>query len=412
MRPTRFDGTPWGAILAALAATLVAIGLARFSYTPLLPAVIAAGWFAPAEAAYLGAANLAGYLAGAAAGGPLARRLGAPASLRLMMLLAAASFFACARPAPFAWFLLWRVVSGIAGGAIIVTAAPTVLAYVPASRRGMAGGIIFTGVGLGIAASGTLVPVLIGAGLTVAWCGLGAVMLVLTLTVWTAWPPGISAGRAAAPVVPLSRSLIALYAAYGLNAVGLVPHMVFIVDFIARGLGQGIAVGAAYWVLVGIGAALGPGAAGLLADRIGFVAALRLGFVIQAAAVGLLAVADGPAALIVSSLIGGAFIPGIVPLVLGRIHMLLPGDAVLRQRAWSVATVAFATGQAGAAYAFSLLFAAADGYAVMFALAAAALIAALAVEVAGSLGGVSVAAARRPAAPGSPSPRPRSPPPS
>ena len=39
------------------------------------------------------------------------------------------------------------------------------LACVPAARRGLAGGAIFTGVGLGIAASGTLVPLLLRIGL-------------------------------------------------------------------------------------------------------------------------------------------------------------------------------------------------------------------------------------------------------
>ena len=56
---------PWRAVLAGLCATLVGIGLARFAYTPLIPALIAEDWFSPSQAAYLGAANLAGYLAGA-----------------------------------------------------------------------------------------------------------------------------------------------------------------------------------------------------------------------------------------------------------------------------------------------------------------------------------------------------------
>ena len=38
----------------------------------------------------------------------------------------------------------------------------------------------------------------------------------------------------------------------------LVPHMVFLVDFVARGLGQGIAAGSHYWVLYGLGAIVGP----------------------------------------------------------------------------------------------------------------------------------------------------------
>src|SRR4029453_2962851 len=53
------------ATFSGLCAILVGIGLARFAYTPLLPALIAGGWFAPASAAYLGAANLAGYTPGA-----------------------------------------------------------------------------------------------------------------------------------------------------------------------------------------------------------------------------------------------------------------------------------------------------------------------------------------------------------
>jgi hypothetical protein len=57
----------WRATASALCAILVGIGLARFAYTPLIPALVEAGWFTPAEAAYLGAANLAGYLAGALA---------------------------------------------------------------------------------------------------------------------------------------------------------------------------------------------------------------------------------------------------------------------------------------------------------------------------------------------------------
>ncbi len=48
---------PWRGTLAGLCATLVGIGLARFAYTPLIPPLITEGWFAPSQAAYLGAAT-------------------------------------------------------------------------------------------------------------------------------------------------------------------------------------------------------------------------------------------------------------------------------------------------------------------------------------------------------------------
>ena len=377
----------WRATLAGLCATLVGIGLARFAYTPLIPALIAAGWFAPAPAAYLGAANLAGYLAGALLARRMAAHGSAAAVLRTMMAVATAAFFACAAPLPFAWFFAWRFAAGVAGGGLMVLAAPTVLAHVPAARRGLAGGAIFTGVGLGIAASGTLVPLLLRAGLSATWCGLGALALVLSALASGGWPDARD-GPVAAPAAAPARSrplpaLRALYVEYALNAAGLVPHMVFLVDFVARGLGRGLEVGAQHWVLFGVGAVVGPMVTGYMADRIGFAGALRVAFVVQAAAIALPSLSTGPVALSVSSLVAGAFVPGIVPLVLGRVLELAPADEPGRRAAWSLATAAFALGQAAAAYGFSFLFArAGDGYAMLFGLGAGALVLALAIDVA------------------------------
>lgn len=92
----------WRAALSALCAGLIGIGFARFAYSPLIPALVAERWFSPAAAAYLGAANLGGYLVGALIAGRLSRAAAAATVLRAMMLLAAASFFACAFPLPFA----------------------------------------------------------------------------------------------------------------------------------------------------------------------------------------------------------------------------------------------------------------------------------------------------------------------
>lgn len=375
----------WRVTLSGLCASLVGIGLARFAYTPLIPALIAAEWFTPSQSAYLGAANLAGYLAGALLGRPTAARAPVGAVLRTMMVLATAAFFACAFPLSFAWFFVWRFAAGVSGGALMVLAAPSVLPHVAPSRRGIAGGIIFTGVGLGIAASGTLVPLFLRLGLFEAWCGLGAISIVLTAISWGGWPHERALGNTApkslraAPARPL---LKALYVEYALNAVGLVPHMVFLVDFIARDLGRGLDVGARYWIIFGIGATAGPLLAGLIADRIGFRGALRLAFVAQAAMVGMLVAATGPTALIASSIVVGAMVPGIVPLVLGRIHEIVPG-AQARGAAWSLCTTAFAVGQAAAAYGFAYIFERTDGvYQVLFALGAGALLLAVIVDLA------------------------------
>ncbi|TAM01349.1 MAG: YbfB/YjiJ family MFS transporter [Paraburkholderia sp.] len=383
----------WRATVSGAGASLIGIGLARFAYTPLLPAIIGAHWFPATTAAYLGAANLGGYLAGALVAGQLARWAKPATVLRALMLLATIAFVACAAPVSFLWFFLWRFVAGVSGGALMVLAAPTILAHVPPSRRGFASGGIFTGIGLGIAASGTIVPILLRHGLTATWLGLAVVSLLLTMVAWNGWPEADAPVHAAAahhaqghPRTFPAKGVRLLYVEYGLNAVGLVPHMIFLVDYVARGLGKGVDAGAQYWVLYGIGAIVGPLACGHLADRTGFRAALRAAWLLQAVAVAIPAIGLGPVGLMVSSVVAGAFTPGIVPLALGRANELLMHHPSAVKAAWSRATTSFAIMQAVAAYGLSFVFSKTGGdYTMLFVIGAAALVLALAVDLFGAL---------------------------
>ncbi|WP_213880816.1 YbfB/YjiJ family MFS transporter [Pseudomonas sp. dw_358] len=366
-------------IFAGLCASLVSIGLARFAYTPLIPQLIQAHWFAQADVVYLGAANLAGYLLGALLGHPLGKRTGNPTTLRLMLVVATASFFACAWPVSLVWFFFWRLLSGIAGGAIMVLVASTVLPHVPVARRGLASGAIFLGIGLGIAGSGTLVPALLHWGLQATWIGLGGVAAVLTAASWCAWPLADAAPGAAPHGTdnlgeePRSGGLRLLFAQYALMATGLVPAMVFLVDYVARGLGAGTQVAAVVWVMYGVGAILGPLVYGTLADRMGPRPGILWALGVQALAVAALSVAQPLWLLCALALVIGSFPPGIVPLALARVHELKK-TAHAQQVAWSKATVAFASFQALAGLAYSLIFNASGGhYQVLFAMAAGAL---------------------------------------
>lgn len=385
-------GPVWLSAAAGLCASLVGLGLARFAYTPLIPALIAAKWFSPADVVYLGAANLAGYLAGAIVAREVGARAGAVRSLRATMVLASLCCFACSVPISFLWFFAWRFLAGVSGGVIMVLAASTILPHTPPNRKGVVGGVIFAGVGLGVAASGTLVPLLLRQGLQEAWYGLGISSVLLTLASWRAWPVEVRSVKAIAhkraASQPRSLAIRALYAEYGLNAVALVPHMIFLVDFVARGLGQGIPAASQYWVLYGIGAIAGPLVTGHLADRAGFGPALRVAFLVQAGAIVLPALSTAPASIIISSVIAGAFTPGIVPLTLGRIHELVPHDSAAQGAAWAQATTSFALFQAGGAYALSYCFEQTGGnYTLLFVIGAAAITTALAVDlVVGLLG--------------------------
>lgn len=371
------------AALAGFCGTLVGIGLARFAYAPLLPALIEAGWFDPAEAAYIGAANLIGYLAGAMGTGACLRRVAATPLLRGTMLLTALTFLACAWNLGFAWFLLWRFLSGVTGGLLMVASAPAILALVPPGRRGRTVGIVFAGVGIGIVAAGTLLPLLLRQGLVATWLGLAFAALLLTLAAWRSWPAELPKPTAAGTTRSRHRfgwPVLAVTLLYALGALGLVPHMVFFVDFIARGLGQGVTVGSLFWVVYGLGAIAGPLLAGGLGDRMGFGRALTLGLALQLGAVLIPLALPSLTLLAVSALVMGAFTPGMPSLVLGRLHELAGSED--QHAAWGLATTAFALAQAGGAYGLSWLYARTASYEVLFAAGTGALAAALALGLA------------------------------
>lgn len=371
----------WRYVFAGLCASLVSIGLARFAFTPLIPELIQTHWFSASAVVYLGAANLAGYVLGALVGRSIASRLANEHVLRLMMVLICAAFFACAFPISFIWYFGWRALSGIAGGVVMVLVAATILPHVPPTKKGVAGGAIFLGLGLGIAGSGTIIPLLLDLGLRETWLGLGIVSLFLTAASWFAWPasklaPAINShGAGKRHAVRFGSDVKLIYLQYALMAGAAVPTMVFLVDFLARGLGKGTHIGSVYWAMYGVGAIAGPPLYGFLADRLGPKPTIRL----VTAAMTIVLIGFSLASELVTlgtlTVIIGTFAPGMVPLVLARIHEVVPNHTMRQNVAWTRASVISAAGLAISAYGFSALFEATAGdHRLLFSVAAVMLI--------------------------------------
>lgn len=348
--------------LAGLSALFVGLGLGRFAYTPLLPALVTSGWFTPGEAAGLGAANLIAYLAGAAAARPLGRVMPLPLLMRGAMLATALSLAICGlRPGLMTFYVL-RALAGVTGGVLMVLGPPSLLASVPAARRGRVGGIVFAGVGLGIVAASSILPLLLRAGVPAAWHGLAAAALIFVLIGWRGWPPEPP------PPPPhdgaAARPLRRLVLAYGANAIPVVPHMILLSDYVARGLDAGVAAGSAAFVLYGIGAALGPLVGGWIGDRLGFRRTLDFAVIVQIAAILLPALVQTTPTAFVSAVIVGSLTPGIPPLVLNRAAEIAgPAGAA---RFWRAATVAFAIGQAVGAWGTATAFARIEAHPPLF----------------------------------------------
>ena len=359
-----------------LAGGLIGVGICRFAYTPLVPVMIGEGWITAAEAGYLGAINFAGYFLGAATAWLAALRLGTGRAVRLNLVLCLVSLAAAALPLGFHWLALWRFAAGYGGAVLIVLVGPAVLALTPAARWGAITGMVFTGVGAGVAATGTIVPLLAGMGASAAWLGLAVIVLLLAAMVHAFWrePPeaGVSPPSDEAPA-RMTVPVVLLCLSYATYAVGVAPHSVFWVDYLARELDLGIATGGAHWTVIGLLAAATPALMGRLGGRFGFGRMLVAAMAVSAVAVLLPVAVRAPELQILSSVLFGLTMPGTVALFAGRAGEI--GGRHGQRRLWWLMTLYFALVQAVAFYGLSALFDATRAYLPLFAIAGAVLVA-------------------------------------
>ena len=334
--------------MSGAAATCVGIGLARFAFVPLFPALVTAGWVSGAEAGLLGAAALAGYVGGAAAAQRLARRLGTRRALAIGMMGAFISLLFSAIPGGLPWLLPWRLLAGVAGGVLMSLAGPAVQRAVPAAQRGAASGIVVSGVGGGIILGAGALPGLLLWGPSAGWLGIAGFTALLWLFAQRRFPddPATSGAGLPPPHVP------GLIWAYILSGAGMVPHMVYLADLAARGFGMGVSAGAGLWLVFGLGALVGTLSGGRIADRVGGARAVRLWLGVQIMAVMLALVPWWPA-LALAAALGGFSGVGVsaVTLAWTRESAGLAAGAL-----WVRVTIAYAMAQALGALALAALF--------------------------------------------------------
>lgn len=355
-------------------ATLSGVGLARFAYTALMPQMVLAGWFTGEQVAYLGAANLLGYLIGALAAAPLADRLGAVRVLVLCWAAVALSFMGCSFAQPMPVFFVWRLISGMAGATLMVLGPSIAMAATPLARRAALGPLMFCGIGVGALLSATLVPSLALQSLGAVWWGLA---LVCVAALWGGWrcarllpapAPIAVTPQALAPALPApaiwTLPVVLVLLAYVTDGFGFVPHTVFWVDYLARELHLGASYASTQWAIFGLGAVAGPLCASLCATRWGWWRTTAGAYALKAAAIGLPLVWADFAGHAVSGFVVGALSPGMAAITSGYVMQLL-GPAQ-HKKMWGYATAAFALLQATAGYFMAYLYASTGSYHSLF----------------------------------------------
>jgi predicted MFS family arabinose efflux permease len=338
----------------ALAGTLLmaaAVGIGRFGYTPLLPAMQETLGWTVAQAGDVASANFLGYMAGALVASALAQR---PARWRWLyagMLLSAITTSTGAAVVAFPAWVALRCCAGVASALCLVLGTAVILEYLDRYARVHLGALHFAGVGGGIVASVLVIELVRRTGWSVfaQWGALGGTASALLAGAWLIMQDlpqdSGTAGRSALPAspgqVPTTRVLTKLITAYGLFGFGYVVTATFIVA-IARRLDQSALVEPLTWAVVGVLAAPSVFVWQRLARRLGMVAALRLAYSIEAAGVLLAGYASGPGAVVLGgALLGGTFM-GITALGL-RAARQAASSNLGRAMGWM--TAAFGLGQ-------------------------------------------------------------------
>lgn len=305
----------------------IAMGVARFAFTPILPAMQAATGLGTDGAGLLASLNYLGYFVGALGMGLVPHGAARTAVFRLSLLLSVVTTAAMgldlgdAGQAMPVWLVL-RFLSGVSSAGIFILGVAIVLDTLTRQGGERFAGWLYTGVGLGIASSGLFVALFGGRlGWAGDWLALAAICAVLGLLpgLWVrdpAQPPQAAAAgtagnaAAAARAGGLSAPLLLLTVAYFLEGGGYIVSATFLVSILKTDPGTA-AVGEAAWMVAGLGA-VGAGVFwAAVARRTGSWWSLILAHLTQAVAI-LLPMTGSPTVAVISALLFGGTFVGIV----------------------------------------------------------------------------------------------------
>jgi len=353
-----------------------ALGIGRFVYTPILPAMTEALDLSNAQAGLIASANLLGYLIGAL----LAATPRLPGSRRAWLLgslaASAATTGGMGLASSMGTFLLLRFAGGAASAFVLVLASAMVLDGLARARRTQLGPVHFAGVGAGIAVSALAVSALIAvdADWRMLWYAPGALALAaLAAVAWLIpYEPRQNHRPATTHQTPKPHGLGSLICAYGLFGFGYVITATFLVA-IVRASPQIRPAEPLVWLVVGLTAAPSVAIWAKVSARYGvprtFCAACLAEAVGVAASVLWPSI---PGVLFAAALLGGTFM-GLTALGLARARQFAPTDP---RPLLARMTAAFGLGQIIGPSLAGYLFGVTGGFATPSFLAAGALVAA------------------------------------
>ena len=169
---------------AGFTALGIAMGIGRFAFTPILPMMQQETAVSVGQGAWLASANYLGYLLGSLSALTLRGR--AATAMRAGFVAIGLATLSMGLTQSFAAWLVLRALAGVGSAWVLVFVSAWVLGELNRADRSTLRGVVFAGVGSGIAVAGVFSVALMqwGAGSSEAWLGLGVIALGGTAAVW------------------------------------------------------------------------------------------------------------------------------------------------------------------------------------------------------------------------------------
>ena len=315
---------------AGIFSLILVLGVARFSYTPLLPLMQQQAGLGVAAAGWLAAINYAGYLSGALIASRISSLVLKDRLYRMGMVLAIVSTLVMGLSTNLVVWAISRYVAGLTSAAGMLLGTGLIMNWLIRHNHRSELGIHFAGIGLGIAGCAGAVmlftPWLDWREQWFAFTALGCLLLVPALR-WLP-PPDTSGltttGKRLQDKPPSALYLRVFMAAYFCAGFGYVVSVTFIVAIVNQLPGLA-GWGNLVFLAIGIGAAPACINWDFIARRIGDLNALILAALLQIVGILLPVLVPGLwSAMLGSLLFGGTFI-GMVSLVLSMAGRYYPG---------------------------------------------------------------------------------------
>ena len=315
-------------LAASVIAVVVMVGIARFSYTPMIPEMMDALGLSQSVVGLLATVNYAGYLTGALL---ITRISDLDLKVKLYQLgliVAVVSTVLMGYTTDvWLWFLL-RFVSGLSTSAGMLLGAGLLMSWLIKNNEKSELGVFFSGIGLGIVLTAVLAE-LIKESFTwdQQWVIYGLVGLALIVPVWR-WMPDYRACAlprtgGTAGNDERSRFIVILQLAYFCAGVGYVVTATFLVA-IAESMPELSGRGWLIWLIAGLAATPACWLWDVFSRRWGQWTALYLAYMLNSVSILMLILNTSMASVMLSAVIYGASFIGIVSMMLAMVGRVFP----------------------------------------------------------------------------------------